>query len=172
MQHPLLKFAGVTALAAGMAFGQNAPANDAHSRGARQFGKQDGGSGMILDRLSADLNLTDAQKQQAQSIFSSARQSSESVHAQLRQQQQALTAAVKAGALEAEIDRLSNSLAPLFAQTTAIHSKAFAKFYAILTPEQKDKLGDRLERMMDGVGAMRGRWQGGNHPQSDRPSQR
>jgi len=65
MQHSLLKFAGVPALAAGMAFGQNAPANDAHSRGARQFGKQGGGSGMILDRLSADLNLTDAQKQQA-----------------------------------------------------------------------------------------------------------
>lgn len=159
-------------LAAGMAFGQNAPANDQHSRGARQAGKHGDGAGMILDRLSADLNLTDAQKQQAKSIFISARQSSESVHSQLRQQQQALTAAVKAGASEAEIDRLSNSLAPLLAQTTAIHSKAFAKFYAILTPEQKDKLGDRLERMMDGAGAMRGRWQGGNHAQSDRPSQR
>src|SRR5258705_1292283 len=98
MQHSLLKFAGVTVLAAGMAFGQNAPANDHHSRGARQGA----GAGMILDRLSADLNLTDAQKQQAQSIFSSARQSSASVHSQLRQQQQALNAAVKTGATEDE----------------------------------------------------------------------
>jgi len=38
---------------------------------------------MILDRLSADLNVTDAQKQQALAIFTAARQSSESVHAQL-----------------------------------------------------------------------------------------
>ena len=167
MQHPLLKFAGVTALAFGMAFGQDAPAKDQHSRGAHQHGRQGGGPGMILDRLSAELSLTDAQKQQAQSIFTAARQSAEPVHSQLRQQKQALTAAVKSGASEAEIDRISNSIGPLLAQTTAIHSKAFAKFYTILTQEQKDKLGDRLERMMDGAGAVRGRWQKG-----DRPSQR
>jgi Spy/CpxP family protein refolding chaperone len=52
----------------------------------------------------------------------------------------------------------------LLAQTTAIHTKAFAKFYAILTPEQKDKLGDRAERLMDGFGAMRGHGPRGNRP--------
>ena len=153
MQHPLLKLAGVTALAAAMAFGQNPPADKHHSRG-----------GAMANRLFGDLNLTDAQKQQAQSIFSAARQSAESVHSQLRQQRQALTAAVKSGASEAEIDRISSSLAPLLAQTTAIHSKAFAKFYAILTPEQKDKLGDRVDRMMDGFGAMRGHGKRGSRP--------
>lgn len=122
---------------------------------------------MILDRLGADLNLTDTQKQQAQSIFSAARQSAESVHSQLKEQRQALTAAVKSGS-EAEIDRLSSNLAPLLAQTTAIHTKAFARFYAILTPEQKEKLGNRLERMMDGVSAMRGGGHGGKRTQSDR----
>lgn len=148
-----------------MALAQNAPGTD--SRDARKLGKKGGGAGMMLKRLPADLNLTDAQKQEAQSIFSSARQSAESVHSQLRQQKQALAAAVKSGASDGEIDRLSNNLAPLLAQTTAIHSKAFARFHAILTPEQKDKLGDRVERMMDGAGAMRGRGQKG-----DRPSQR
>jgi len=165
MQHPFFKLAGITALAAGMALGQTAPAQNPHPRGDRQFGPRAGGPGMILDRLAADLNLTDSQKQQAQSIFSAARQSAEPVHTQLKAQRQALTAAVKSGS-EAEIDRVSNSLAPLMAQTTAIHTKAFAKFYAILTPEQKDKLGNRLERMMDGVNAMRGGWRGAKRTQS------
>ena len=155
MQHPLLKLAGVTALAAAMAFGQNPPANRRNHHTSGQA---------VFNRLSSDLNLTDAQKQQAQSIFSAARQWAESVHSQLRQQRQTLTAAVKSGASEAEIDRISNSLAPLLAQTTAIHTKAFAKFYAILTPEQKEKLGDRVDRMIDSFGAARGHWQKGNRP--------
>jgi Spy/CpxP family protein refolding chaperone len=94
----------------------------------------------MLGRLSAKLNLTDAQKQQAQSIFSAARQSAQPLRAQLRQQRQALQAAVKSGAPEAQIDQLSSQMAPLMAQATAIHSKAFAKFYSILTPDQRTLL--------------------------------
>src|SRR5437764_13247475 len=102
-----------------MACGQNAPAQNPHPRA---------GNHMMIDRFAADLNLTDAQKQQAQSIFQAARQSAEPVHAQLKQSREALTAAVKSGASDAEIDKLANSLGPLMAQTTAIHNKAFAKF--------------------------------------------
>src|SRR5437660_10159798 len=147
MQHKFFKLAGVTALAAGMAFGQNDPAQNPHPKAGNH--SRQSGAGM-LDRMAANLNLTDAQKQQAQSIFQAARQSAEPVHAQLKQSKQALTAAVKAGAPDAEIDRLSSGLGPLMAQTTAIHTKALAKFYAILTPDQKGKLGDRLDHMMDG----------------------
>src|SRR5436190_5213215 len=100
MQHPFMKLAGVTVLAAGMAFGQSAPAQNPHPRA---------GNHMMIDRFAADLNLTDAQKQQAQSIFQAARQSAEPVHAQLKQSREALTAAVKSGASDAEIDKLANS---------------------------------------------------------------
>ncbi len=44
------------------------------------------------------------------------------------------------------------------AQVSAIHAKAFAQFYSILTQEQKDKVGTRFQGMMNGMGGhMRGR---------------
>jgi len=140
MKHQLLKLAGVTALAAGLALGQNAPPRNPHARQGPHAG------------MGAFLNLTDSQKQQAESIFSAARESAASVSAQLKQDRQALAAAAKSGST-AEIDRLANSMGPLIAQSTAIHAKAFAQFYAILTQEQKDKLGNRMGRMMDGMGS-------------------
>ena len=127
-----------------MAFGQNAPVH----RGPRA------GQGM-MGRFGADLNLTDAQKQQAQSIFSTAHQSAQSVNDQLKQSREALATAVKSGASDGEIDRLSNSMAPLLAQSTAIHTKAFSKFYSILTQDQKDKIGDRFNMMMQSRGPNR-----------------
>jgi Spy/CpxP family protein refolding chaperone len=105
---------------------------------------------MMLRRLTAGLNLTDAQKEQARSIFTAARQSSEPVRAQLRQSKQALAAAVKAGASSAQIDQLSNSMGPLLAQAAAIHAKAFSQFYSILTPDQKSTLDNRMQNRSRG----------------------
>jgi Spy/CpxP family protein refolding chaperone len=143
MKHSLLNAIAVATLAAAMAFGQNA------------------GRGAMMGRFGADLNLTDAQKQQAQSIFSASRESARSLDAQLKQSREALAAAVKSGASDAEIDKLSNNLAPLLAQTTANHAKTFAKFYSILTQEQKDKIGDRFNGMMFGMQRGGRSWQGG-----------
>jgi Spy/CpxP family protein refolding chaperone len=153
MKHSILNATAVTALAAAMAFGQNAPADPPAHQGR-------GGRGAMMGRFGADLNLTDAQKQQMQSIFSASRESARALNTQLKQNRDALAAAVKAGASDAEIDRLSGSLAPLLAQSTANHAKTFAKFYSILTQEQKDKIGDRFNGMMFGMqGGPRG--QGG-----------
>jgi Spy/CpxP family protein refolding chaperone len=138
MKRTLLNFAGVSLLAAGMALGQSTPAPT-----APHTGRHSAQAGAMLDRLSAKLNLTNTQKQQAQSIFSAARQSAKPVRAQLRQERQALQAAVKSGAPDAQIDQLANQMGPLMAQATAIHSKAFAKFYSVLTPEQRTLLGQR-----------------------------
>jgi Spy/CpxP family protein refolding chaperone len=152
MKYTLFNLAGVAALASGLVLGQGAPAQSPHRPGMHA---QAGGPGMMMDRLSAELNLTDAQKQQAESIFAAAKQSAEPVRTQLQQSRQALSAAVKSGS-DAEIDRVSSTMGPLLAQTTAIHSKAMAKFYAILSPEQKDKLGNRMSGMMPGFGGMHG----------------
>jgi protein CpxP len=150
MKHSVLQIAGVAALAAGMAFGQSAPTQpNQQNQPKNHMRRGAGGPGAMFERFGADLNLTDAQKEQAKQIFADARKSSESVHSQLSQNKQALSAAVKSGASEAQIDKLSNDMAPLLAQTTAIHTKAFAKFYALLTPEQKDKVNARMDRMMN-----------------------
>jgi Spy/CpxP family protein refolding chaperone len=151
MKHSLLNATAVAALATAMAFGQNAP--PAHQ------GR--GGQGAMMGRFGADLNLTDAQKQQAQSIFSASRESARSLNTQLKQGRDALAAAVKSGASDAEIEKLSNNLAPLLAQSTANHAKTLAKFYSILTQDQKDKVGDRFNGMMFGMQGGGGRGQGG-----------
>ena len=145
MTHGLLKVVGITALAAGIAFSQNGPGG--------QRGQH--GRGEMFGRMGADLNLTDTQKQQMRSIFMSSHQAAQTVDDQIKQNRDALAAAVKSGAPETEIDRLSASLGPLMAQSTSIHTKAFAKFYATLTQEQKDKLGDRFMGMMNGMGGGR-----------------
>jgi protein CpxP len=138
MKHAFLNVAGVALLAAGMALAQDAPAqNTPHA------GRHSAQAGSMLDRMAARLNLTDAQKQQAQSIFSEARKSAQPVRTQIRQNRQALAAAVKSDS-QADIDRISTSMGPLLAQESAIHSKAFANFYALLTPDQKSQVDQRV----------------------------
>ena len=153
MKYAFLNIAGVAVLVAGMALAQNAPAqNSPHA------GRHSAQVGSMIDRLSVKLNLTDTQKQQAQSIFAEARQSAQPVRTQIRQDKQALAAAVKSGS-KAEIDRISNNMGPLLAQASAIHAKAFANFYAILTPDQKSKVDQRLSQRAGG----RSNWQEYRH---------
>lgn len=94
------------------------------------------------------LNLTDDQKTQAKQIFQTGRTSAQPIAAQLKEARQALAAAAKSNASDAEIDRLSANVGNLSSQLTAIRTKTFAKFYAILTPEQKDKAGSAMNGRM------------------------
>jgi Spy/CpxP family protein refolding chaperone len=148
-----LSVAGAVVLAAGMALAQNAPVQNSPHAG--RHGSQ---AGSMIDRLSAGLNLTDGQKQQAQSIFAEARKSAQPVRAQIRQDKQALAAAVKSGS-QADIDRISKNMGPFMAQASAIHAKAFANFYRILTPDQKSKMDQRLSQRASG----RRNWQEHRH---------
>src|SRR5438105_3088416 len=136
MKHSLLNIAGVAALAAGMAIAQTPPAQPAQPAQPSGGGRH----GAMMNRFGADLNLTDAQKQQAREIFSQSRQASQAIREQIRQSRQALGEAVKSGAPDAQIDKLASNLGPLMAQQRAIHAKAFAKFYGTLTQDQKDKV--------------------------------
>src|SRR5579864_7883020 len=159
MKHRFLNIAGAAVLAAGMALAQNAPApNSPHP------GRHAAQAGSMLDRMAARLNLTDAQKQQAQSIFADARKSAQPLRAQIRQNKQALAAAVKSDSV-ADIDRISNSMAPLLAQASAIRAKAFAQFYTTLTPDQKSKVDQHLSTR---ASRMRN-WQGHRRNSSQAP---
>ena len=144
MKHTFLNIAGATVLIAGLALAQNAPAQNSPHAG--RHGAQ---AGSMVDRLAVRLNLTDAQKQQAQSIFAETRKSAQPVRAQIRQNKQALAAAVKSNS-QADIDRISNSMAPLLARASAIRSKAFAQFYSTLTPDQKSKMDQRFSQRASG----------------------
>lgn len=118
------------------------------AQGPRRFAA---GRGDELRSLSAGymagyLNLTDAQKTQAEAIFSAARTAAAPVRGQLTSAREALQAAVKARKTDAEIDALSAPIGSLTAQLTAIQAKAMVKFRAILTPEQITKLDSREGR--------------------------
>lgn len=117
------------------------------AQGPRRFAAGgDRPDAMSTGFLAGYLNLTDAQKTQAEAIFSAARTAAAPVRGQLTSAREALQAAVKAGKTDAEIDALSAPIGSLTAQLTAIQSKAMVKFRAILTPEQITKLDSREGR--------------------------
>ena len=144
MKNSLMKFAAVGALAAGMAFAQapvtNPPAsNNGQTSTVRPRAR-------FHQRMMNALNLTDAQKQQAKTIFQQARESAKPVFQELKQNRQALTAAVKADN-NSQIRELAAKQGNLRGQLLAIRSGAMAKFYQVLTPEQRAKADQMHQKM-------------------------
>ncbi len=142
---------GAAALAAGVLLAQAPAAHGERGEHFKQF-------------LAGQLGLPDAQKAQAKEIFSAARDQAKPLTDQLRQGHEAMTAAVKANRPDSELDQLAQKQGALMGQLSAIHAKAFAKFYAMLTPEQQakaDKLHEQFRGMLrhrfGGVGSGEGR---------------
>jgi len=99
------------------------------------------------EQMMQALNLSAAQKQQSKTIFDDARQKAEPIRQEMRQNREALHAAVKANNAS-QIERLSSHQGELQGKVLAIRSQAMAKFYAILTPEQRTKADEMRSRMM------------------------
>ena len=99
----------------------------------------------MVDRLGKRLNLTADQQAQARSIFKSAREQAKAMAPQLRQEHQAMAAAIKTDN-EVQIDQIVQQNAKVNAQARAIHAKAMAKFYSILSPDQKAKFDQGMNR--------------------------
>jgi Spy/CpxP family protein refolding chaperone len=145
MKKQFIQFAVVGALAAGLAFAQ-APAPAPDAQGSANVGA--GAHGILGQRLAQaaqQLNLTDAQKQEARLIFQQAFRDAAPVRAQLRQNRLALAAAVKAGQDNDQIQRLAKTQGNLMGQMVTIRTEAAAAFYANLTPEQKAK-ADQMQQ--------------------------
>lgn len=119
--------------------------------GSQNQGTRPDGAGGRLNFLAGYLSLTDAQKTQAQTIFTAAETASQTAQGQLASAREALQATVKANSPDAEIDRLAAALGVLQGQLLAIQTKASAKFYALLTTEQKAK----YDQMGGGAGGGR-----------------
>jgi Spy/CpxP family protein refolding chaperone len=142
MKPHLFQFAAVTALAAGMALAQ-APASGTQPAPQQvPFTHPACGHQQMMQAL----NLTTAQKEQAKTIFADARQKAEPIRQEMRQNREALYAAVKANDTS-QIERLSSHQGELQGKALAIRSEAKAKFYAILTPEQRTK-ADQMHQQM------------------------
>lgn len=94
----------------------------------------------FVDRMSATLNLTDQQKQQAKNIFTSEREAAQSIRQQLRQERKSVQSAIQAGKPAAEVQQLAKNEGPALADLAGMRAAAFARFYAVLTPAQQQKL--------------------------------
>ncbi len=140
MKKNIVRFVTAAALAAGMAMAQ-APAAPAQPGAARPWAAR---KGAMRHRMMQALNLTDAQKQQAKTIFQQAKQNAQPLAQQLKQNRQALADAVKANNV-AQIHSLALQQGNLKGQVLGIRSEAMAKFYTILTPDQKAK-ADQLHQ--------------------------
>jgi len=94
----------------------------------------------FVDRISTQLNLSDQQKQQAKDIFSSERQAARSARLELRQERKSVQSAIQAGKPAADVEQLAKNEAPQLGELAGLRAVAFAKFYAVLTPAQQQKL--------------------------------
>jgi Spy/CpxP family protein refolding chaperone len=149
MKSNIFRYAGAALVAAGITLAQTAPSGTDNSNNppARSHSGKRAMARNHFGKLAEQLNLTDAQKEQAKTIFQEARQQAQPIRQQLRENREALAAAVKAGKGDAEIQQLSATTGSLMGQLTAIRTEAFAKVYATLTPEQRTK-ADQLHEQM------------------------
>ena len=134
MKSKWFKPVGAAVLVAGMAFAYA----QTESKGPHRSANRQEWMQHRFDRMSAALNLTDAQKTQAKAVRDAEHQSAMQIMPQLKQNRQSLAEAVKAGNT-AEIERLSAAQGSLMGKLTAIRTEAFAKIYQTLTPEQRAK---------------------------------
>lgn len=95
-------------------------------------------SDWMVQRLTKRLNLTADQQTRVKAIFADSRQQVHALAPQLRAERDALKAAVKTDS-ESQIDQITQQNAQMTAQLEAVHVKAMAKVYAMLTPDQKAK---------------------------------
>lgn len=100
-----------------------------------------------VERIARLLNLTDDQKAQLQAIAKDARTQFAALAPQLKDQREAIQEAIEKNADDNTIRNLAAKQGDLQAQAAVIRIKAMAKFYAILTPDQKEKAAAMRQRL-------------------------
>jgi len=140
-----MKHVAVTALAVGIVFAQ-VPTGSLQGRAANAAEGPHSPIGGHLDEITQVLNLTDSQKAQARTIFEQAGQSAEPILQDLKENREKLDAAAKASNSEGDIQQLATEQGRLLGQLIGIHTVATAKFYQMLTPEQRAKVDQMHEQ--------------------------
>ena len=146
MKTNMIKIATAALMAGGLAIAQTAapvPAPRTHRPG---YAQREARRGEMREKMMQELNLTADQQAKAKAIFGQSWQDSKSVFEQLKQNDQAMQAAVRANDT-AKIKELAATQGKLRGQLMANHEMARAKFYQILTPEQRTKADAMHARM-------------------------
>lgn len=138
---PIFATIAISAVAAGgLLLAQTATPNPVRARHAHR-----------MAQMAATLGLTDQQKAQAKSIFQDARTQAQPVMQVLKQDRQQIRAAIQAGKSAQEIQQIAQSEGPQLAQLAGIRAAAQAKFYAMLTPDQQQKLATMRQNITNRI---------------------
>lgn len=117
---------------------------------AAKWAQHDGFAGSEFKHMGKKLALTDAQKATLKVQRKADESTRDARHAKLAEARSALASAVEAGANDAELNALADSLGKLHAEQALAGAKAKKAFLAVLTEEQKQTLAEakakRLER--------------------------
>jgi Spy/CpxP family protein refolding chaperone len=135
----VIAFVGL-ALLAGTLFAQQA-------RRFGGFGFGMGGPRMAM--LAGYLDLSDAQKSNLQSLMVQGREEAKPLLEQLKSGHDQVAAAVKAGKSEGEVAALAESQGAVMGKLAALHARNITRFYAQLTPEQKQKAEELHNQMRE-----------------------
>ena len=111
-----------------------------------------GGPGDMVEHISKELNLTDAQKEQVKAAFDAQRAVEEERHAKLDEIRKQIDAATANGQFdEATVRPLANQQAQLMVDSMVDHMRMHAKLYSLLNAEQKAK-ADQMMKEHGGPG--------------------
>ncbi|MDX2152939.1 MAG: Spy/CpxP family protein refolding chaperone [Bryobacteraceae bacterium] len=111
------------------------------------------GRGQRLEMLATFLDLTPVQKEQMEKIMQASRGEAKPFVEQLRKGHDEMSAAVKAGKPDAELQRIAEAQGAIVGKLIAVHAQGMSQAYALLTPDQKakaDKLHDQLKSRFAG----------------------
>jgi Spy/CpxP family protein refolding chaperone len=135
MRNRIFGIAGIAVLVISLAFlalGHGFQGPGMHGKGE--------GHGDMLEHMSRELNLTDAQKQQVKGIMDTVMPVAEGLHAKLEDIHKQIGAATANGQFdETQVRGLASQQAQLEADLMVEHLRAMSKVYSILTPEQRTK---------------------------------
>ena len=128
------------------------PAGQMQRQGPGNPGPGNLGPQTRIQRMAMELKLTPDQQQRARTLFRAEETAMVQAHRQARNTREALEDSVRAGASDAEIDRLAAAAGAAHGAVEALRVKTQTKFYAMLNQDQKDLFDERRRGGMRGGG--------------------
>lgn len=142
MKRKVLAFAGIAALVIGatvFALAQHPGGEKMKMRGH--------GPGDMIEHISRELNLTDAQKAQVKALLDAQQATEKDRHAKLEEIHKQIEAATANGQFdENTVRNLASQQAQLMADQMVDHLRLHAQMYGLLTAEQKAKADQMMKR--------------------------
>ena len=113
---------------------------------AQGHGMRNGRRGWMLQRMTKELNLTEAQQQQVKTILQTERGKIQPTMQQLHQNEQTENAAITGQFDEAKARDFAQKQATLITDMMVEKERTKSQIYALLTPEQRQKAEELMQQ--------------------------